>query len=161
MKKYLEVQENNTKDTVLCEMIRFQTDRGLDKKDFNIDDELLNIIEEMLEAKGVRDKDNREFSKIVLDSFNSFVSYVSMYEKDYYSEPTDHTEVDAFCDIVEYATGGILKKGYNPVIALDEMAKEINSRIGTFRNGKFTKDKSIEAQAKWYKANFTKARLQN
>lgn len=30
--KYLEVQENKTKDTVLCEMIRFQTDRGLDKK---------------------------------------------------------------------------------------------------------------------------------
>lgn len=159
MKKYLEVQENNTKDTVLCEMIRFQTDRGLDKKDFNIDDELLNIIEEMLEAKGVRDKDDREFSKIVLDSFNSFVSYVSMYEKDYYSEPTDHTEVDAFCDIIEYATGGILKKRYNPIITLDEMAKEINSRVGTFKNGKFTKDKSIEAQAKWYKADFTKARL--
>ena len=159
MKKYLEVQENNTRDTVLCEMIRFQTDRGLDKKDFNIDDELLNIIEEMLEAKGVRDKDDREFSKIVLDSFNSFVSYVSMYEKDYYSEPTDHTEVDAFCDIVEYATGGILKKRYNPIITLDEMAKEINSRVGTFKNGKFTKDKSIEAQAKWYKADFTKARL--
>lgn len=159
MKKYLEVQENNTKDTVLCEMIRFQTDRGLDKKDFNIDDELLNIIEEMLEAKGVRDKDDREFSKIVLDSFNSFVSYVSLYEKDYYSEPTDHTEVDAFCDIIEYATGGILKKRYNPVITLAEMAKEINSRAGTFKNGKFTKDKSIEAQAKWYKADFTKARL--
>ena len=159
MKKYLEVQENNTKDTVLCEMIRFQTDRGLDKKDFNIDDELLNIIEEMLEAKGVRDKDDREFSKIVLDSFNSFVSYVSMYEKDYYSEPTDNTEVDAFCDIIEYVTGGILKKRYNPVVSLDEMAKEINSRVGTFKNGKFTKDKSIEAQAKWYKADFTKARL--
>ena len=159
MTKYLEVQENNTRDTVLCEMIRFQTDRGLDKKDFNIDDELLNIIEEMLEAKGVIDKDGREFSKIVLDSFNSFVSYVSMYEKDYYSEPTDHTEVDAFCDIIEYATGGILKKRYNPIITLDEMAKEINSRVGTFKNGKFTKDKSIEAQAKWYKADFTKARL--
>ena len=159
MTKYLEVQENNTKDTVLCEMIRFQTDRELDKKDFNIDDELLNIIEEMLEAKGVKDKDDREFSKIVLDSFNSFVSYVSMYEKDYYSEPTDHTEVDAFCDIIEYATGGILKKRYNPIITLGEMAKEINSRIGTFKNGKFTKDKSIEAKAKWYKADFTKARL--
>ena len=159
MTKYLEVQENNTRDTVLCEMIRFQTDRGLDKKDFNIDDELLNIIEEMLEAKGVRDKDDREFSKIVLDSFNSFVSYVSLYEKDYYSEPTDNTEVDAFCDILDYATGGILKKGYNPIITLDEMAKEINSRVGTFKNGKFTKDKSIEAQAKWYKADFTKARL--
>ena len=159
MKKYLEVQENKTRDTVLCEMIRFQTDRGLDKKDFNIDDELLNIIEEMLEAKGVRDKDDREFSKIVLDSFNSFVSYVSLYEKDYYSEPTDHTEVDAFCDIIEYATGGILKKRYNPIVTLDEMAKEINSRVGIFKNGKFTKDKSIEAQAKWYKADFTKARL--
>ena len=159
MTKFLETQMSQGKDLVLCEMIRFQTDRGLDKKDFNIDDELLNIIEEMLEAKGVRDKDDREFSKIVLDSFNSFVSYVSMYEKDYYSEPTDHTEVDAFCDIIEYTTGGILKKGYNPVVALDEMAKEINSRIGTFKNGKFTKDKSIEAQAKWYKADFTKARL--
>ena len=159
MTKFLEEQKSQNKDLVLCEMIRFQTDRGLDKKDFNIDDELLNIIEEMLEAKGVRDKDDREFSKIVLDSFNSFVSYVSLYEKDYYSEPTDHTEVDAFCDIIEYATGGILKKGYNPVVSLDEMAKEINSRVGTFKNGKFTKDKSIEAQAKWYKADFTKARL--
>lgn len=159
MTKFLETQMSQGKDLVLCEMIRFQTDRGLDKKDFNIDDELLNIIEEMLEAKGVKDKDDREFSKIVLDSFNSFVSYVSMYEKDYYSEPTDHTEVDAFCDIIEYATGGILKKGYNPVVSLDEMAKEINSRVGTFKNGKFTKDKSIEAQAKWYKADFTKARL--
>ena len=64
-----------------------------------------------------------------------------------------------FFRLLLYLRSPILKKRYNPIITLDEMAKEINSRIGTFKNGKFTKDKSIEAQAKWYKADFTKARL--
>ena len=35
--------------------------------------------------------------------------------------------------------------------------KEINSRVGGMVNGKFEKDLSPEAQANWYKADYSKA----
>ena len=54
MTKLLESQMSQGKDLVLCEMIRFQTDRGLDKKEFNIDNEMQLVMEELLEAKGVK-----------------------------------------------------------------------------------------------------------
>jgi hypothetical protein len=62
-------------------------------------------------------------------------------------------------DIIVFATGAIRKIGYDPDIAMDEVLKEIESRVGSVIDGKFTKDKSPEAVANWYKADFKKAKI--
>ena len=52
--------------------------------------------------------------------------------------------------------------GYNFEIAMLETIKEISSRTGAYDSniGKWVKDTSPEAQAKWYKANYEKARIE-
>lgn len=51
---------------------------------------------------------------------------------------------------------------YDVDLAMEETLKEINSRVGAFNpvSGKWEKDKSPEAQANWYKADYNVARLQ-
>jgi hypothetical protein len=61
--------------------------------------------------------------------------------------------------MIVFAAGSIRKLGYNPDIAMDEVIKVINSRTGTMINGKFTKDRSPEAVANWYEADFSKAKI--
>ena len=159
MTKFLETQMSQGKDTVLCEMIRFQTDRGLDKKEYNIDNEMQLVIEELLEAKGVKDDEYKTYSKLMVKRLNSVVKLVMEDEPERYVKPTEHDEIDAFADAMEFLSGAILKRGYNPIIVLDEMTKQINSRTGKFIDGKFEKDRSQEAKAREYQADFTKARL--
>jgi hypothetical protein len=65
--------------------------------------------------------------------------------------------VDAACDIKVFASGLINKIGYDGDLAMNEVLQEIESRTGSLQDGKYTKDKSAEAQAKWYKADFSKA----
>jgi len=63
---------------------------------------------------------------------------------------------DAYADIIVFAVGSLLKLGYDPECVMNEVVKEISSRTGKVIDGKFVKDKSPEAQAKWYKADFPK-----
>lgn len=51
--------------------------------------------------------------------------------------------------------------GYNFQIAMLETIKEISSRTGTYNetSKKWVKDESDEAKAKWYKADYNKARV--
>ncbi|MCI6694187.1 MAG: hypothetical protein MR469_00890 [Campylobacter sp.] len=53
--------------------------------------------------------------------------------------------------------------GFNFQIAMDETIKEISSRTGAYDevSKKWIKDTSDEAKAKWYKADYEKARLYN
>ena len=159
MTKFLEEQMSQGKDLVLCEMIRFQTDRGLDKKEYNIDKEMQLVMEELLEAKGIKDDEFKTYSKLMVRRLNNVVALVISEEPERYVKPSEHDEVDAFCDAMEFLSGALLKRGYNPIIALEEMGKQINSRTGTFIDGKFEKDRSPEAKAKEYQADFNKARL--
>lgn len=52
--------------------------------------------------------------------------------------------------------------GFNFEIAMDETIKEISSRTGTYDENakKWIKDTSDEAKAKWYKADYEKARIE-
>ena len=52
--------------------------------------------------------------------------------------------------------------GYNFEIAMLETIKEISSRTGTYNetSKKWIKDESDEAKAKWYKADYEKARIE-
>jgi len=83
----------------------------------------------------------------------------SKYDKEI--EPSKEQIVDALCDIKVFATGAIRKAGYDPDIAMDEVIREIESRIGKVVDGKFIKDKSPEAMKNWYKADFNKALIKN
>ena len=52
--------------------------------------------------------------------------------------------------------------GFNFQIAMDETIKEISSRTGAYDENakKWVKDESDEAKAKWYKANYELARIE-
>ena len=52
--------------------------------------------------------------------------------------------------------------GFNFQIAMDETIKEISSRTGAYDENakKWVKDESDEARAKWYKADYNKARIE-
>lgn len=149
-------------EKVLENMIRFQTDRQLHLSKFNLEIASKNILEELMEAHGIVDDcyESKEIRKDELyRGLISLINEAKMFTPEKFEEPTEEVIIDSFCDIVEFAIGEPIKLGYDIVECLDEMQKEINSRTGSIINGKFEKDKSIEAQAKWYKADFTKARL--
>lgn len=73
---------------------------------------------------------------------------------------TDELEVDAFCDMIVFASNAIKLKGYDPNIAMEETLKEISSRTGSWNpeTGKWEKFKTPEAIAKWYSADYSKAK---
>jgi len=45
-----------------------------------------------------------------------------------HNEENEHEMVDALCDIIVVATGGLYKLGYDPNKAMDEVIKHISSR---------------------------------
>ena len=74
-----------------------------------------------------------------------------------------HTEgrIDAMADIIVFAYGEMAKYGYDGDKVMDEVIKEISSRVGSYseETKKWQKDKSPEAQAKWYSADFSNCKL--
>lgn len=134
-------------------IVKFQTDRGLDKQEYNALNEHTNIIEELFESIGFDiPKEKRESFKNLIIKFTNdvVISDISIQDKNI----NDENKVDAYGDVIVFAIGAILKLGYDPEKVLDEVSKEINSRVGEMVNGKFEKDLSPEAKANWYKANF-------
>lgn len=75
------------------------------------------------------------------------------------NSPEDY--VDAFADIIVFATNAIRVLGYDPDIALEETLKEISSRKGAFNpdTSKWEKFKDAHHQSLWYKANYTIAKI--
>ena len=139
------------------ELIRFQTDRKLDKKAFELTNEVASIFEELLEAGGLDvAKADRPALKAELKLFTE-----RLLESGIATSPSDtignHDQVDAFTDIIVFATGAILKLGHDPIVAIEECGKEVNSRVGEMVDGKFEKDLSEAAQANWYKADYSKS----
>ena len=77
--------------------------------------------------------------------------------KTFYLAIVRETDIEAF---VEVCFSAMRTYGYDPYKAMNETIKEISSRTGHFDPSinKFVKDKSPEAQAKWYKADYSKAK---
>ena len=67
-----------------------------------------------------------------------------------------------FAFILKYCASVCEQYGYNFEIAMLETIKEISSRTGTYDENakKWIKDTSEAAKAKWYKANYEKARIE-
>jgi len=141
-------------------LIEFQTDRGLDKKEYDGINEHGNILEELLESMGLDvPKENRPALKAAwIEFFHELVIDGIATDNDA-EDMTNEDCVDAYCDIITFATGALLKLGHNPEIAIAECGKEINSRVGSMVDGKFEKDLSDEAKANWYKADYSKSKL--
>ena len=138
----------------LDEITRFQTDRKLDKKEFDWSVEATNIVEELLEAIGINDR-----NVALLSVGDMQLRIREKTQAGLVIAPTKIDQVDAFADVIVFACGALTKLGYDPEKTLFEVSKEINSREGKMIDGKFTKDKSPEAKAKWVKANFEKCKL--
>ena len=72
-----------------------------------------------------------------------------------------YTSTFDFKKILLNCAGVCEKYGFNFEIAMLETIKEISSRTGSYNKAtkKWEKDTSDEAQAKWYKADYEKARI--
>jgi hypothetical protein len=92
---------------------------------------------------------------------NGFVSMIVEELGEFLEAKTDDGRVDAMADIIVFAYGEIAKYGYHGDKVMEEVIKEISSRTGAYdpTTKKWQKDKSPEAQAKWYTADFTNCKL--
>ncbi len=132
--------------TIFQKIVQWNRERGLLKKGFNHQKEVSFIVEELLESTGehdslsARETAERIAKEIVQDNQNT----------------SEEKVVDAFADIIVFATGVIAKLGYNPDKVMEEVYKEIDSRKGKLIDGKFVKD----PEATKYIADLSKCKNQ-
>ena len=118
-----------------------------ENKEVQLIKEMSFIVEELIEmSTNLKSDEARELAEELASKI-----------KDPNYTPSKEQIVDAAGDIVVFALGLIRKLGYNPKLAMNEVLLEIETRRGNIIEGKFVKDKSPEAQALWYKANFDNA----
>ncbi|MBL1434096.1 hypothetical protein COB87_000770 [Candidatus Wolfebacteria bacterium] len=123
---------------IFQKIVAWNKERGILDTDFDHVKEVSFIVEELLESTGKYDSITAR-------------DRAATYAKEIVETPCLDKEVivDAFADIIVFATGAIAKNGYDPSKVMEEVHKEINSRTGTLVDGKFVKDKD----AKIYKAD--------
>lgn len=128
---------------ILTKIVEWNKERGLIERGFNHKKEASFIIEELLESTGNYDSLSAQEN-------------VDTYTNEIITDTPENTEilVDAWADIIVFATGAIAKLGYDPKAVMDEVYKEISSRTGTLIDGKFVKDPT----AKIYKAELAKCK---
>ncbi len=121
-------------------IVAWNNERGLIEKGYHHTNEVSFIVEELIESNGnIESVEAREKALSIAKEITS-------------QETKEHEKkVDAFADIIVFATGAIAKLGYNPSKVMDEVYKEINSRTGKLIDGKFVKD----PDAPRYYADFT------
>ena len=146
-------------------------ERGLIKTpaECDVTNNMAFVIEEVIEAMTTMKSDEARTSALVLaavirkGNLRELTDYAETAElntgEDQIKDLDPEQVVDAAGDAVVFSIGTIRKMGYNPELAMNEVLKEIESRRGSIIGGKFTKDKSPEAQALWYKADFSKAKI--
>ena len=138
-------------------IMKFQTKRGLDKQQYDWNNETMNVVEELLEAKGYEiHKNQRGFLRGLTDYLRAHTATNPAIK---WFRPTEHDMVDAWGDVIVFCVGALMKLGFDPEKVLAEVSKEINSRDGCMSNGKFEKYTDERSKAKWYKADFTKCKL--
>jgi len=92
---------------------------------------------------------------------NGFIAMIVEELGEFLESPDTEGRIDAMADIIVFCYGEIAKYGYDGDKVMDEVIKEISSRVGEYNpeTKKWQKDKSPEAQAKWYKADFSKCKI--
>lgn len=130
---------------VVEQIKEFQVNRKLNKEPFCYKTEFLNVVEELLEPVNAVERSERDQAKHIYHLLKGLGNI-----EDFDLDP--EKLVDAWADIVVYAIGGIMKLGYEPECVLEEVVKEINSRVGKIVDGKFVKSETK------YKANFKRCK---
>ena len=130
--------------TIFDRVVEWSKERGIiPTKKYDYRQEVGFIIEELLESTG------KHNSKSASKELDKVLDYMEI------DQPgTPEEIVDAFGDIIVFASGGIAKLGYDPNKVMDEVLKEIESRTGKIINGRFVKDTDV----KMYKADFEKCK---
>ena len=129
--------------SILGKIVDWNKERKLNEQPFKLKEEISFIIEELLESTG-------EYKSI--DARSKALELVKTFK----DNDNDEEIIDAFGDIIVFATGTILKLGYDPDKVMEEIFKEIDSRKGKIIDGKFVKDPLIMP----YKADFKKCKQQ-
>lgn len=131
------------------QIAHWQKTRNLDMMPYNHYNEIKNIIEECIEASGhYASEASRDMATYIVS--DNIPDHIMSDNKEY--------PVDAYCDMIVYAVGAIMKLGYNPSLALNECILEINDRTGSYdiKAGKWVKEpKKPDA----YVADYSKAKL--
>lgn len=98
-------------------------------------------------------------SKRELSVADIYIAIADFIREDYDCSAFDYYN---FALILNYCASVCESYGYDFEIAMLETIKEISSRTGTYDENakKWVKDKSDEAKAKWYKADYEKARIE-
>lgn len=92
---------------------------------------------------------------------NGFVSMIVEELGEFLASEDDHGRIDAMADMIVFCYGEMAKYGYDGDLVMNEVIKEISSRTGAYdpETKKWQKDRSPEAQAKWYSADFDTCRI--
>jgi hypothetical protein len=135
---------------------QWQIDRNLHTQEYEWKNEVANIVEELLESTGVIvPKEKRPMLK---EKITGQLIGISKELELELVEVTKNDIVDAYLDVIVFCVGAVLKLGFNPECAINETIKEISSRTGKIVDGKFQKDTSPEAKAKWYKSDYNECK---
>ena len=70
---------------------------------------------------------NKDRNNLTFDSMKEFDMLLEELEE-FGEATTDEDMVDALCDLIVVATGGLFKLGYDPEKCMDEVIKHISSR---------------------------------
>lgn len=127
-------------------IVTWNRERGLLEKPFNHEKEVSFIIEELLESAGDHDSIT---ARAQAEEIAATITNTEYFDPE--------KAVDAFADIIVFATGAIAKLGYNPDQVMEEVHKEISSRTGTLIDGKFVKNPNAEK----YTADFSQCKRSN
>jgi len=151
----------------ILSVIDWNEERGL-LNSFSFEVERRLMKEETFElTQGIYKADSHEIIDALNDMQVVFIGTVTKYllnglnpKESYTTEQVEkyivHTSV-----LLQTSTLIVKNIGYEPTCAFNETLLEIHSRVGNVNpeTGKWEKDKSPEAQAKWYKANFDLCQL--
>jgi len=136
--------------TAFAKIKQWNQTRKLLDKDFNIDNELAMIQEEILEScTDMKSEEARQVAQMIIKK------EVTRFKVD---DLDPEQVVDAFADIIVFASGAIYKLGYDTEKVMEEVLKEISSRVGVIKEGKFVKDTSDLAKKRWHTADFKKCK---
>lgn len=109
----------------------------------------------------IRDIPYNTFTKLGFYRFNNMFECMPLLERTLKSSYDSGTDF-VLREILELLDEEMIALHYNSYKCMLETIKEISSRTGHYDKNihKFIKDKSDEAKAKWYKADYEKCRIE-
>ena len=158
MEEITEHRRANTSDDELqmidakCDLIVFAMNAIDELPDFNLEPGIY----------GSLDRDRVAFEACICIELFHYIQFEE--NKIMFSADHKHKALDKIlCEIIARCIDSIDALGFDPDRAMEETIKQITSRSGKmdYNIGKWLKDKSPEAQAREYKADYTSCRVRN